>query len=58
MNILNLTAGTLCTLIGPPGCGKSTFAARYPDSWRLCLDSYRRLATDSFSVKSSVLSRS
>ncbi|MFI5775023.1 hypothetical protein ACIA74_42630 [Streptomyces sp. NPDC051658] len=55
MNILNLTAGTLCTLIGPPGCGKSTFAARYPDSWRLCLDSYRRLATDSFSVKFSVL---
>ncbi|GAA4694313.1 AAA family ATPase [Streptomyces youssoufiensis] len=29
-----------------PGSGKSTFAARYPDTWRVCLDSYRRLATD------------
>ncbi|MFE7046392.1 AAA family ATPase [Streptomyces atratus] len=47
MNILNLAVGTLCTLIGPPGCGKSTFAARYPDSWRVCLDTYRNLATDS-----------
>ncbi|MFB7552611.1 AAA family ATPase [Streptomyces sp. NPDC056638] len=33
-------------MIGPPGCGKSTFAARYPDSWRVCLDIYRKLATD------------
>ncbi|MFC9602472.1 AAA family ATPase [Streptomyces niveus] len=30
-----------------PGCGKSTFTARYPASWRVCLDVYRRLATDS-----------
>jgi predicted kinase len=46
MNRLTIPAGTLCTLIGPPGCGKSTFAAHYPDSWRVSLDTYRRLATD------------
>ncbi|MFC9759080.1 hypothetical protein ACFXPY_34140 [Streptomyces sp. NPDC059153] len=51
MDILNLTDGTLCTLIGPPGCGKSDFAARYPDSWRVCLDTYRNLATDDFPNK-------
>ncbi|MFG2220448.1 AAA family ATPase [Streptomyces sp. NPDC048685] len=45
MDPLNVP-GTLCVLIGPPGSGKSTFAARYPDSWRVCLDTYRRLATD------------
>lgn len=44
---LTLPAGSLCTLIGPPGCGKSTFAARYPASWRVCLDLYRLAATDS-----------
>ncbi|WP_326681042.1 AAA family ATPase [Streptomyces sp. NBC_01237] len=47
MSDLTLHPGTLCTLIGPPGCGKSTFAARYPASWRICLDLYRELATDS-----------
>ncbi|MFI5752541.1 AAA family ATPase [Streptomyces sp. NPDC051644] len=47
MNPLNLPAGALCVLIGPPGSGKSTLAARYPDTWRLCLDFYRGLATDS-----------
>ncbi|MEV7980830.1 AAA family ATPase [Streptomyces sp. NPDC086519] len=47
MHPLTLPAGTLCTLIGPPGCGKSTFAARYPASWRICLDLYRLAATDS-----------
>lgn len=46
-DLLNLPAGALCALVGPPGSGKSTFAARYPDSWRVCLDVYRRLATDS-----------
>ncbi|MBB1244804.1 AAA family ATPase [Streptomyces durbertensis] len=46
-DVLNLPAGTLCALVGPPGSGKSTFAARFPDSWRVCLDVYRRLATDS-----------
>ncbi|MFG2600727.1 AAA family ATPase [Streptomyces sp. NPDC048462] len=45
--LLNLPAGSLSALIGPPGCGKSTFATRYPDSWRVCLDTYRLLATDS-----------
>ena len=57
MNPLNLPAGALCVLIGPPGCGKSTFAARWPDSWRVCLDRFRELATDDFSVKFNVLSR-
>jgi predicted kinase len=47
MQPLNLPAGTVCALIGPPGCGKSTFAARYPDSWRICLDFFRKAATDS-----------
>ncbi|MCX0241852.1 AAA family ATPase [Streptomyces drozdowiczii] len=47
MDLLNLPASVLCTLVGPPGSGKSTFAAHYPDSWRVCLDVYRRLATDS-----------
>lgn len=42
-----LPAGTVCALVGPPGCGKSTFAARYPASWRICLDLYRLAATDS-----------
>ncbi|MFD6185647.1 AAA family ATPase [Streptomyces goshikiensis] len=46
-DLLKLPAGTLCALIGAPGSGKSSFAARYPDSWRVCLDVYRRLATDS-----------
>ena len=46
MNHLALAAGTMCTLIGPPGCGKSTFAAHWPDTWRVSLDFYRRLATD------------
>ncbi|MEU6482051.1 ATP-binding protein [Streptomyces sp. NPDC047017] len=46
-DLLNLPAGALCAFVGPPGSGKSTFAARYPDSWRVCLDVYRRLATDS-----------
>jgi len=42
-----LPAGTMCALVGPPGCGKSTFAARYPASWRICLDLFRLAATDS-----------
>ncbi|MDX3528237.1 ATP-binding protein [Streptomyces sp. ID05-39B] len=42
-----LPAGAVCALVGPPGCGKSTFAARYPASWRICLDLYRLAATDS-----------
>ncbi|MFI8007936.1 AAA family ATPase [Streptomyces sp. NPDC086010] len=53
MNHLNLPAGSVCTLIGPPGCGKSTLAAQWPDSWRVSLDTYRRLATDSETDQSS-----
>ncbi|MER6393920.1 ATP-binding protein [Streptomyces sp. NPDC001523] len=47
MNPLDLPAGAVCVMVGPPGSGKSTFAARYPDTWRVSLDLYRRLATDS-----------
>lgn len=39
-------SGTLIVLVGIPGCGKSTFAARFPASWRVCLDEYRLAATD------------
>ncbi|MEU2462362.1 AAA family ATPase [Streptomyces sp. NPDC012473] len=46
MNSPYLPADALCVLVGPPGCGKSTFAARCPDSWRVCLDRFRELATD------------
>lgn len=55
---LPLADGTLAVLVGIPGCGKSTFAAQYPASWRVCLDEYRLAATDDFSVKFSVLSPS
>ncbi|MGW7620792.1 AAA family ATPase [Streptomyces antimycoticus] len=47
MQPLPLPAGTMCALVGPPGCGKSTFALRYPASWRICLDLFRLAATDS-----------
>ncbi|MFF3177937.1 AAA family ATPase [Streptomyces sp. NPDC057900] len=47
MGLPDLRIGGLCVLVGPPGSGKSTFAAHYPDTWRVCLDAYRRLATDS-----------
>ncbi|MFK4070509.1 AAA family ATPase [Streptomyces sp. NPDC029674] len=47
MQPLILPVGTVCALVGPPGCGKSAFAAHYPASWRLCLDLYRLAATDS-----------
>ncbi|MFE7614344.1 AAA family ATPase [Streptomyces sp. NPDC057496] len=39
-------------MIGPPGCGKSTFAGRYPASWRVCLDEYRLAATDDMTDQS------
>ncbi|MGW5449085.1 hypothetical protein [Streptomyces asiaticus] len=41
-----VAVGGLIVLVGIPGCGKSTFAARYPASWRVCLDEYRLAATD------------
>ncbi|MFE5560294.1 hypothetical protein [Streptomyces sp. NPDC056544] len=32
MDLLDLPAGAVCVMVGPPGSGKSTFAARYPDT--------------------------
>lgn len=40
------TPGTLAVLIGLSGSGKSTFASRFPASWRVCLDQFREMATD------------
>ncbi|AWL90799.1 hypothetical protein ACIQJ8_33355 [Streptomyces globisporus] len=48
-------AGSLCALLGPPGAGKSTFATQWPATWRVSLDAYRKLASDTFSVNFSVL---
>ncbi|WP_331758659.1 ATP-binding protein (plasmid) [Streptomyces sp. NBC_01547] len=53
MDPLHLPAGAVCVMVGPPGSGKSTFAARYPDTWRVSLDLYRSLATDSETDQSS-----
>jgi len=39
--------GSLLVLVGPPGSGKSTWAAQVPSTWRVCLDFYRGLFTDS-----------
>ncbi|MFY4721448.1 AAA family ATPase [Streptomyces sp. LaBMicrA B280] len=49
---LPLADGTLAVLVGVPGCGKSTFAAQYPPSWRVCLDEYRLAATDDMTDQS------
>ncbi|WP_424892327.1 AAA family ATPase [Streptomyces sp. XH2] len=49
---LSLASGTLVVLVGIPGCGKSSFAARYPASWRVCLDEYRLAATDDMADQS------
>ncbi|MGW7444988.1 AAA family ATPase [Kitasatospora sp. NPDC054795] len=43
---LTLDPGTLTVLVGLSGAGKSTYAARWPASWTLNLDSYREMATD------------
>lgn len=39
-------AGSVAVLVGVSGSGKSTFAARYPASWRLNLDAFREMAAD------------
>lgn len=38
--------GTLIVLVGISGSGKTSFAARFPRAWRVCLDDYREMATD------------
>ncbi|NEA42732.1 AAA family ATPase [Streptomyces sp. SID11385] len=39
-------AGALVVLVGPPAAGKSTWAAAYPETWTVCLDTYRALCAD------------
>ncbi|GAA2984573.1 hypothetical protein GCM10010519_18770 [Streptomyces lactacystinicus] len=39
--------GSLTVLVGGSGAGKTTFASRWPATWRLSLDAYRAMATDS-----------
>ncbi|MFJ6140526.1 AAA family ATPase [Kitasatospora sp. NPDC092286] len=39
--------GSLIVLVGGSGAGKTTFASRWPATWRLSLDDYRAMATDS-----------
>ncbi|TSB19453.1 AAA family ATPase [Streptomyces benahoarensis] len=43
---MEFAPGTLVILIGPAGSGKTTYTLRFPDTWRVSLDAYRRLATD------------
>ncbi|WP_405740442.1 AAA family ATPase [Streptomyces sp. NBC_01525] len=43
---MEFAPGTLIVLVGPAGSGKTTYAAAFPDTWRVSLDAYRRLATD------------
>jgi len=52
MTVTDIDAGTLVVLVGIPGCGKSTLAARYPATWRVCLDEYRLAATDDMTDQS------
>ncbi|MFE2728366.1 AAA family ATPase [Kitasatospora sp. NPDC059327] len=50
---LTFTPGTLIVLVGGSGVGKTSFAARYwPTTWRLSLDDYREMATDSVADQS------
>ncbi|MFE4177159.1 AAA family ATPase [Streptomyces sp. NPDC056909] len=52
MTPLDFPPGTVVVLVGASGSGKSTFAARYPASWRVCLDEYRLMATDDMTDQS------
>lgn len=46
MNVCDFAPGTLVVLVGPSAAGKSTYAARFPASWRVCLDVYREMVAD------------
>ncbi|MDT0347536.1 ATP-binding protein [Streptomyces litchfieldiae] len=46
------TGGTLVVLVGPSAAGKSTWCAQFPSSWRVNLDTYREMVTDSAASQS------
>ncbi|MBW1603548.1 hypothetical protein JJV70_15840 [Streptomyces sp. JJ66] len=55
LSISTFTPGSVTALVDLSDSGKSTSARRFPAPWRIHLDTYREMATDSFSVKSCVL---
>ncbi|MFG2909122.1 hypothetical protein ACGF13_29145 [Kitasatospora sp. NPDC048286] len=51
MDSITFAGGTLAVPVGISGSGKTTLAGQRLASWRVCLDAYREMATDSLSVK-------